>query len=152
MKKFQEKSAPDHVICRCITQLFPRIVDLENFGNLINICSLQLKNEIIHRLGILNVWCPMMAGNKNKLFIIFPLSFGSGFDESSNLWYSLSLWIPIDGDYEFDLASKDHREAATLIIRLAAIEPGQNVRNWYYDDTGNFVFVGCDNFESTLCS
>jgi hypothetical protein len=30
--------------------------------------------------------------------------------------------------YEFDLAARDHREAARWMIRMAAIETGENVR------------------------
>ena len=67
MKSFEEKGAPELVVCRCIVQLFPRIVDIENFGVILNAASHSLKKELIHRLGILNVWCPMMAGRPSKL-------------------------------------------------------------------------------------
>lgn len=87
---FQERDAPVDVLVRVVCIVFSRIVDLENFGLLLTRVPREIKCEIIHRIGILNVWC---------------------------------LMIP-DGIYELDLASKDHREALKLLIKLA--EPGQN--------------------------
>lgn len=63
----------------------------------------------------------------------------------------------LDGHYELDLAVWDQREALKLLLRLAAIEPGENVRHFRIhpnslqcsharlrtDLTGNALFVTC---------
>ena len=58
--KFISRSAPTIVLARLICTLFNRIIDLENLSALINNYGSELKLEVFHRLGILNVWCPMM--------------------------------------------------------------------------------------------
>lgn len=98
VKKFSTRRAPVGVLCRVICTLFSRIIDLENFGHLMNEVDSALKLELIHRLGILNVWSPIVP----------------------------------DGHFEMDLAAWDHREAVKLFIRLAVIEPGENILDESY--------------------
>jgi len=56
---FKDRDAPLDVLVRVVCIVFSRIVDLENFGSFLEHVSRDVKCEIIHRLGILNVWCPM---------------------------------------------------------------------------------------------
>ncbi len=64
IETFVEKNAPDEVVVRAVCTVFNRIVDLEYFGGSLSSSSVSpsLKCEIIHRLGILNVWCSMSPG------------------------------------------------------------------------------------------
>ena len=56
---FKYKDAPIDVLVRVVCIVFSRIVDLENFGHFLEQIPREAKCEVIHRLGILNVWCPM---------------------------------------------------------------------------------------------
>ena len=52
---------------RVFATLFNRIIDLENLGEVLNSFEMEFKNEIIHRLGILNIWSPIMPDGKLEL-------------------------------------------------------------------------------------
>lgn len=52
---FMENNAPDPVIVRALCILFSRIIDLENFYLILDYVTHDIKMEIIHRLGYLNV-------------------------------------------------------------------------------------------------
>jgi hypothetical protein len=56
---FKAEDAPLDVLVRVICILFSRIVDLENFSDILTSIPSATKCEIIHRLGILNTLCPM---------------------------------------------------------------------------------------------
>ena len=85
---------------RVISLVFSRIVDLENFGNFLRkeSTSVFMRQELMHRLGILNIFCALSP----------------------------------DGSFDLDLAAWDHREAAKILIRLAAVEPGPNLSEVSY--------------------
>jgi hypothetical protein len=55
IQSFIEKDAPDPVIIRALCILFSRIIDLENFYIILDFVTHEMKMEIIHRLGYLNV-------------------------------------------------------------------------------------------------
>jgi hypothetical protein len=57
--------APLDVQVRCICIMFTRIVDLENLNGLLHKYSMELRSEVYHRLGILNVWNPIEIGQNN---------------------------------------------------------------------------------------
>ena len=56
---FKAEDAPLDVLVRVICILFSRIVDLENFSDILTNVPSAMRCEIIHRLGILNTWSPM---------------------------------------------------------------------------------------------
>lgn len=60
-------SAPVSVIVRALCILFNCIVDRAQFYSLMFSCSDQLRNELVHRLGILNVWSPQYPDGKFEL-------------------------------------------------------------------------------------
>jgi uncharacterized membrane protein YgcG len=92
--------APEAVLVRVVSLCFSRIVDLENFGIFLrkSTTTSSLRQELIHRLGILNVFCAMTP----------------------------------DGEYDLDLAARDHREAARILIQLAALEHGESISDVSY--------------------
>ncbi len=61
INEYIARKAPDVVIVSCIALLFNRIVDLDNFGIIMNneCVTHALRAEIIHRLGIMNTWSPV---------------------------------------------------------------------------------------------
>jgi hypothetical protein len=59
---FLEHGAPDEVAVRVFCLLFSRIVDLETIGQHANALSPQLRFEIAHRLGVLNIWSGVSPG------------------------------------------------------------------------------------------
>lgn len=59
--------APLPVIVRCLQLLFSRVVDIENFNLLLNKMALADREEIYHRIGILNIWNPMYPGCDSSL-------------------------------------------------------------------------------------
>ena len=62
MKKLIKRGAPAVVVSRCLQILFPRIVDLENMPLFVNKLPAEMKEEIFHRIGVLNVWNPIHMG------------------------------------------------------------------------------------------
>jgi len=65
---FRERGAPDDVCVRVLCVLFQRVVDLERFGALLHKQLPAVKNEVLHRIGVLNALCPICAG---KLLLVF---------------------------------------------------------------------------------
>ena len=65
----QKQNAPDLVLERIICLFFTRIVDLSNFGLIVNDLSRELFNELSHRLGILNIWSPMHPDGNYELHL-----------------------------------------------------------------------------------
>lgn len=116
LKALLERHVPLTVIVRCLQLLFSRVVDIENFNILLNKMNLSDREEIYHRIGILNIWNPLYPG----LCISRSLSL-----------YTVDEYT-IDIDYKLYLSSWDHREAAKILFRLAALEPGENLREQYY--------------------
>ncbi|CAE7452186.1 unnamed protein product, partial [Symbiodinium microadriaticum] len=93
VNKFLNRNAPTVVTARALQMMFPRIVDLENMPLLVNKLPNDLKEELFHRVGVLNIWNP----------------------------------IHMDGEYKFDLASWDQREAAKMALKLVTLERGENM-------------------------
>lgn len=125
ISSFTEGNAPDEVIIRVVCIVFNHIVDLENFGDVMAEVSFEIKLELIHRLGVLNVWSCMKPGEK---VVIKNYSTSPLIRPLDILCKPAIGPSPSDGLFELDLAARDHREAFKLILRLAAIEPGENVR------------------------
>lgn len=64
---FVSRNAPTIVLGRIFAVIFNRIIDLENLGLVLNKYGVEFKNEVIHRLGVLNVWCPVMPDGRIEL-------------------------------------------------------------------------------------
>jgi hypothetical protein len=60
-------TAPVSVIVRALCILFNCIVDRPRFYFLLHSSSDQLRNEVVHRLGILNVWSPQHPDGRFEL-------------------------------------------------------------------------------------
>ena len=69
VKALEDKGAPDLVIERVLCLVFPRVVDLENFGLVMACLSKQARQEVVHRLGILNLWNPETPDTEYELFL-----------------------------------------------------------------------------------
>lgn len=113
LKALIERQAPITVTVRCIQLLFSRVVDIENFNLMLHKMILSDREEIYHRVGILNIWNPIHPGNFGLI-----------------LFYAHSIHQDID--YKLYLSCWDHREAAKILFRLAALEPGDNLLEQYY--------------------
>jgi hypothetical protein len=61
-KKLVDHLAPVTVIVRCLQLLFSRIVDIDHLNLFLNKMGTTEREEVYHRLGILNVWNPMYPG------------------------------------------------------------------------------------------
>lgn len=64
---FAARDAPTIVLGRVFAVIFNRVIDLENLGLVLNKYGIEFKNEVIHRLGILNVWSPIMPDGRVEL-------------------------------------------------------------------------------------
>lgn len=60
-------SAPVSVIVRALCVLFNCVTDRARFYSLLQCGSDQLRNEVVHRLGILNVWSPQYPDGRFEL-------------------------------------------------------------------------------------
>mmetsp|Transcript_28846 Transcript_28846/g.53638 ORF Transcript_28846/g.53638 Transcript_28846/m.53638 type:complete len:585 (+) Transcript_28846:3-1757(+) len=98
LDRLRKKNAPMLVIVNFIQLIFSRIINLEEFSQVVSKLPSDLKDELFHRIGILNIWTP-----------VYP-----------------------DGTYRLNLSAWDNREAAKMLFKLAAIEPGENLINETY--------------------
>jgi len=57
-------AAPVSVIARSLCVLFNNVVDRAAFYTIVNSCQDQLRRELVHRLGLLNVWSPLFPGTE----------------------------------------------------------------------------------------
>jgi hypothetical protein len=96
--RLRQKRAPMLVIANFIQLIFSRIINLVDFSKIVSKYPNDLKDELFHRIGILNIWTP-----------VHP-----------------------DGTYRLNLSAWDNREAAKMLFKLAAIEPGENLINETY--------------------
>jgi hypothetical protein len=71
---FLEHGAPQDVAVRAFCVIFNRIVDLENIGNHLNVLAPQLRFEIAHRLGILNIWSAVTPGTAFSVTLVLERS------------------------------------------------------------------------------
>lgn len=60
-------SAPVSVVVRALCVLYNCVVDRSRFYFLLQCGSDQLRNELVHRLGILNVWSPQYPDGRFEL-------------------------------------------------------------------------------------
>lgn len=67
-------SAPVSVIVRSICALFNHLTDRAAFYRMVTACQDQLRRELVHRLGILNVWSPSYPGALNIFAYVFKFS------------------------------------------------------------------------------
>ena len=64
-------AAPVSVIARSLCVLFNNVVDRAAFYTIVSSCQDQLRRELVHRLGLLNVWSPLFPGTQALSFINF---------------------------------------------------------------------------------
>lgn len=55
-------SASVSVVVRAVCILFNQIVDRSSLYALVSTCPDQFRRELVHRLGILNIWSPLSPG------------------------------------------------------------------------------------------
>lgn len=55
-------SASVSVVVRAVCVLFNQLVDRPCLYPLISTCPDQFRRELVHRLGVLNVWSPLYPG------------------------------------------------------------------------------------------
>ena len=69
IKELVAHTAPVSVIVRSVCLLYNCLVDrTELYPVLSRLCSDQLRNELVHRIGILNLWSPLSPGNKQPCY------------------------------------------------------------------------------------
>ncbi len=57
------------MLVRCLHLLFSRVIDIGNFSSYLNSLSLSHREEIYHRIGILNIWSPIFPDCDYKLYL-----------------------------------------------------------------------------------
>jgi hypothetical protein len=60
-------SSSASVVVRSLCVLYNCMVDRTPYYSLLHACSDQLRNELVHRLGILNVWSPAAPDGRFEL-------------------------------------------------------------------------------------
>ena len=60
-------SSSASVIVRSLCVLFNCMTDRTHYGALLQHCSDQLRGELMHRLGVLNIWSPAAPDGKFEL-------------------------------------------------------------------------------------
>jgi hypothetical protein len=70
VREYIKMHAPTAVLVRCLCLLFQSVLDLENFPLVLQQCGEEVRLEMIHRMGILNVWNPLHPGTMRSKCVL----------------------------------------------------------------------------------